>query len=120
MAMCVPVLCAAQLPEGAAPVDDGAEMAKKLANPISDSMPFQLNWEEGVGPNDQTRFILNVQPVMPFSVKLTADDPGVTATLPGGGTLNPMLNKDRRFALVRPLCTCEYSVFLGDGLPGDD
>ena len=67
----VPALCAAQQPvSSAAPQGDAAEMAKKLANPISDlvSMPFQLNWEQGVGPNDQTRFILNVQPVVPFSV----------------------------------------------------
>ena len=67
----VPAFCAAQQPASfAAPEDDAAAMAKKLANPISDlvSLPFQLNWEQGVGPNDQTRLILNVQPVMPFSV----------------------------------------------------
>ena len=47
-----------------------ADLAKKLSNPISDlvSMPFQFNWEQGVGPDDQTRFILNVQPVMPFTL----------------------------------------------------
>jgi hypothetical protein len=47
-----------------------AELAKKLSNPISDlvSVPFQLNWEQGVGPDDQTRFLLNVQPVMPFQL----------------------------------------------------
>jgi hypothetical protein len=49
---------------------EDVELAKKLSNPISDlvSLPFQLNWEQGVGPNDQTRFILNVQPVVPFSL----------------------------------------------------
>ena len=48
----------------------GEELAKKLSNPISDlvSVPFQFNWEQGVGPDDQTRFILNVQPVMPFAL----------------------------------------------------
>jgi hypothetical protein len=47
-----------------------AELAKKLSNPISDlvSVPFQFNWEQNVGPDKQTRFILNVQPVMPFSL----------------------------------------------------
>ena len=48
----------------------GAELAKKLANPISDlvSVPFQFNWSQGVGPDDQTQFLLNVQPVMPFTL----------------------------------------------------
>jgi hypothetical protein len=47
-----------------------AEFAKKLSNPISDlvSVPFQFNWEQGVGPDEQTRFVLNVQPVMPFTL----------------------------------------------------
>jgi hypothetical protein len=46
------------------------ELAKKLANPIADlvSVPFQFNWAPGVGPDEATRFILNVQPVMPFSL----------------------------------------------------
>jgi hypothetical protein len=47
-----------------------AELAKQLSNPISSlvSVPFQFNWEQNVGPSDGTRFVLNVQPVMPFSV----------------------------------------------------
>ena len=51
-------------------VDENAELAKKLSNPVADlvSVPFQLNWEQGVGPDDQTRFVLNVQPVMPFGL----------------------------------------------------
>jgi hypothetical protein len=50
--------------------EEKAELAKKLSNPISDlvSVPFQFNWEQGVGPDDQTRFVLNVQPVIPFKV----------------------------------------------------
>ncbi len=50
--------------------DEAAELQKKLSNPISDlvSVPFQFNWEQGVGPKEQTRFILNVQPVMPFAL----------------------------------------------------
>ena len=32
------------------------------------SVPFQFNWEQNVGPSELTRFILNVQPVMPFTV----------------------------------------------------
>jgi hypothetical protein len=55
-------------PPAAAP--ESADLAKKLSNPISDlvSVPFQFNWEQNVGPSELTRFILNVQPVMPFEV----------------------------------------------------
>jgi hypothetical protein len=58
--------------QAAAPAAGGesAELAKKLSNPISDlvSVPFQFNWEQNVGPSELTRFILNVQPVMPFEL----------------------------------------------------
>lgn len=49
---------------------ESAELAKKLSNPISNlvSVPFQFSWEQGAGPNKATRFILNVQPVMPFAI----------------------------------------------------
>jgi len=56
----------------AAPVAPAApqasNLAKDLANPISSlvSVPFQLNWDGSVGPEDQTRFQVNFQPVMPF------------------------------------------------------
>jgi len=59
-----------QEPAAPPPAHEGADLAKKLANPVSDlvSVPFQFNWEQNVGPHDDTRFILNVQPVMPFSL----------------------------------------------------
>ena len=49
----------------AAPGTAPEELARKLANPISDlvSIPFQFNWNEGVGANDDLQFLLNVQPV---------------------------------------------------------
>jgi hypothetical protein len=50
--------------------DSDVQLATKLSNPISDlvSVPFQFNWDQNVGPDKQTRFTLNVQPVMPFSL----------------------------------------------------
>lgn len=46
------------------------EYAKKLANPISElvSVPFQFNYDGGYGPENGTKSILNVQPVIPFSL----------------------------------------------------
>jgi hypothetical protein len=32
------------------------------------SVPFQANWDFGIGVNDATRFTLNVQPVIPLSL----------------------------------------------------
>jgi hypothetical protein len=62
----------AQEPPPVPPAAQGesAELAKKLSNPISNlvSVPFQFNWEQNVGPQKDTRFILNVQPVMPFTL----------------------------------------------------
>ena len=47
-----------------------AQLAKQLSNPIATlvSVPFQFNFENGVGPNEATRTVLNIQPVVPFSI----------------------------------------------------
>jgi hypothetical protein len=71
--LCISTVCDGQQPPAtpaAAVASDGGELAKKLSNPISDlvSVPFQFNWEQNVGPDKQTRFILNIQPVMPFAL----------------------------------------------------
>lgn len=46
-----------------------AELAKKLSNPVAAliSVPFQLNYDSNIGPNDNgDRYTLNIQPVIPF------------------------------------------------------
>jgi hypothetical protein len=56
-----------------APPADGAgaaALAKQLQNPVASlvSVPFQLNFDQGAGPDDDQRFVLNFQPVMPFAL----------------------------------------------------
>lgn len=54
----------------AAASDDAAALAKKLSNPVASliSVPFQLNYDKGFGPNDANKFTLNIQPVIPVSI----------------------------------------------------
>ena len=49
---------------------EAAKVAKELSNPVADlaTIPFQFNWENGVGENDDLRFVLNLQPVVPISL----------------------------------------------------
>ncbi len=61
----------AQPPQAEPAAQDQAALAKQLSNPVASlvSVPFQLNWDNGLGPDqEQTRFLLNFQPVMPFSL----------------------------------------------------
>jgi hypothetical protein len=48
-----------------------ADLAKKLANPISSliSLPFQFNYDRGIGAQENVqRANLNIQPVVPFNL----------------------------------------------------
>lgn len=50
---------------------EGAELAKKLQNPVANiiSVPFQSNFDFGGGPQDDGfRYTLNVQPIIPLSL----------------------------------------------------
>lgn len=49
---------------------DGEELAQQLTNPVADlvSIPFQYNWRNGVGPDDELQLVLNIQPVVPIGI----------------------------------------------------
>src|SRR5271165_3650988 len=46
------------------------ELAKEPQNPVANliSVPFQNNFNFGIGPNDATQWVLNVQPVIPITL----------------------------------------------------
>ena len=46
------------------------ELAKQTQNPIANliSVPFQGNWDFGLGDRDATGTLLNFQPVVPFAI----------------------------------------------------
>jgi hypothetical protein len=64
----------------AQPASEG-DLAKKTQNPVSDliSVPFESNFNFGVGPNDDLQYILYVQPVVPF--RLSKDWNLITRTI---------------------------------------
>ena len=49
---------------------NATELAKQTQNPVADliSVPFQNNFNFGVGPRDVTQWVLNIQPVIPISL----------------------------------------------------
>ena len=63
------------------PQVSNTDLAKTVQNPVANmiSLPFQNNTDFGIGPQDQTRNTLNIQPVVPF--KLTSDWMLITRTI---------------------------------------
>jgi hypothetical protein len=63
VALAAPALAQAQR-------ESSEELAKELQNPVADliSVPFQSNWDFGIGHANAMRYTLNVQPVIPFSL----------------------------------------------------
>ena len=53
--------------------EDAEALAKQAQNPVANliSLPFQNNINLGIGPDDETQNVLNIQPVWPVSI---ADD----------------------------------------------
>lgn len=66
----LPVLGSSQEPAAAAALSDADELAKQLQNPIASliSVPFQNNFDFGIGPADGSRWTMNIQPVVPMSI----------------------------------------------------
>jgi hypothetical protein len=65
------LVAAALLPlASTARAQDQADLAKAAQNPVAAmiSLPFQNNTLFGVGPDDDTANVLNIQPVIPFTV----------------------------------------------------
>ena len=62
----VVVLTMLLLSPGAARAQDADELAKQTQNPVASlvSVPLQGNWDFGIGDNDATATLLNIQPVI--------------------------------------------------------
>ena len=60
----------AQAQEASSAGTSAAELAQELSNPIADlvSSPFQFNWDQPVGIDDDVRYTLNIQPVIPLTL----------------------------------------------------
>src|SRR5271157_235721 len=53
-----------------AAASNAEELRKQSQNPIASliSVPIQENWNFGIGPDNRTQNVINIQPVIPFSI----------------------------------------------------
>jgi hypothetical protein len=81
---------------GTVAAQDEEQLAKQTQNPVSSliSLPFQGNWDFGLGDRDAAASLLNIQPVMPFGVSdstnliLRVIMPMTSQPSSGGGRIN--------------------------------
>lgn len=106
------LLIAAPSPRAA---EDTTELAKKTQNPVADliSIPLQNNFNFGVGPNNVTQYVGNIQPVIP--IKLTEEWNLITRTI------LPIINQPSTAPGVSSnfgLGDLNPTLFLSPGKPG--
>jgi hypothetical protein len=67
---CLLAVALGVFPAKALAQESDAELANKLNNPVAAmiSVPLQGNYDTDIGPLDGDRFLLNVQPVIPFAL----------------------------------------------------
>ena len=89
-------------------------LAKQAQNPVADliSLPLQNNTNFGLGPDDRTQNILNVQPVWPF--KLNEDWNVITRTIIPISS-QPLPGGERENGLGDTL----FTAFLSPRAPGE-
>jgi hypothetical protein len=81
-----------------AAAQDASKLARQTQNPVASlvSVPIQANWDSGLGERETTGTLVNVQPVMPFSLNkdwnviLRVVMPFASQATPAGSTVSGM------------------------------